>query len=297
MAVVSFRELGRKMEFELNQSLRLTREFVCVLSDNTLENSPTTEMEIITAIGIDQGSTHPTFTNNRCKKIVITEQHEGSPYHTHVLYEYGPVLANDLLFPTARAYYWECEASIGDTIATVYFDANDTKRPLTNSAYDFFPGLTTGEGIATMRVTGNFAQWPSDWFLANNTVNDSSYAGCAADTLKVVSVRCAPAFEQFGPNAYTFWRATAEIEFRQSGHALQLPDVGWNYIAGGQKRRGMVFDFENSEWVPSPNPIGLNGSGSPSPTGFPAILQRRVNEHRDFQSLFGNAPTYPLALA
>jgi len=297
MAVVSFRELGRKLEYELAQPLKLTREFVCVLSDNTLENSPTTEHDVLLAIGIDQGSVHPTYPTNRCKKIVLTEQYEGSPYHTHVLYEYGPVVSNDLLFPTARAYRWECEASVGDTIATFFFDDSNVKRPLTNSAYDFFPGLTTGEGVATLRVVGNFEQWPGSWFLANNTLNNGTYAGCPAHTLKVTSVRCVPAVEQFGQTAYTFWRATAEIQFRQSGHALQLPDVGWNYITGGQKRRAMVFDFENVEWVQSPNPIGLNGAGAPSPTGWPAILNRRVNDASDFQALFGNFPTQPLAIS
>jgi hypothetical protein len=69
-----------------------------------------------------------------------------------------------------------------------------------------------------------------------------------------------------------------------------LPDVGWNFIAGGQKRRAMVFDFENSEWVPSPNPIGLDGSGGPSPTGYPEILIRPVNPEANLSSIFGSTP-------
>lgn len=296
MAVVSSSELGRKLEWELNNTLRLTREFVCVLSDNTLENSPTAETAIITSIGIDIGSTHPTYTNNRVRKITMTEGYEGSPYHVHVLYEYGPVLANDLVAPTSRAYAWEAEASIGDTAATFFYDGT-TKRPLTNSAYDFFPGLTTGEGIATIRVTGNFASWPTSWYAANNTLNDSTYAGCPADTLKVIGVQCAQKVEQFATTAVAFWQATATIQYRESGHNLQLPDIGWNFIAGGQKRRAMVFDFQNSEWVPSPNPIGLDGNGGTSPTGWPEILNRRTSPRSSFQSLFGAFPTTPLALA
>lgn len=295
MAVVSFHELGRKFEWEINNPLRLTREFVCVLSDNTLENSPTPETSIISAIGVDVGSLHPTYANARVRKIVMTEGHEGSPYHVHVLCEYGPMLANELVTPTSRAYVWEAEASVGETAATFFYDGA-TQRPLTNSAYDFFPGLTAGEGLAAIRVTGNFSTWPTVWFSANNTVNAATYAGCPADTLKVVGVQCAQRTEQFGAVALTYWQATATIQYRESGHNLQLPDVGWNYIEGGQKRRAMVFDFQNSEWVPSPNPIGLNGAGLPSPTGWPAVLNRRTSPQSDFQALFGNFPTVPLAL-
>lgn len=295
MAVVSFHELGRRFVFEVASPMQLSREFVVVLSDNTLENSPTTEQDILTAIGIDIGSDHPAYPKNRVRKITMTEQHEGSPYHVHVLFEYGPMFANEMLLPTSRAYAWEGEANIGETIATFFYDGA-TKRPLTNSAYDFFPGLTAGEGTGILRVTGNFAQWPTDWFNANNCVNSDVYAGASIHTLKVTNVRCVPRSEQFGAQAVVFWQAVAEIEYRESGHNLQLPDVGWNYIAGGQKRRAMVFDFENAEWVPSPNPIGLNGAGAPSPTGWPAVLSRRINLERDFLTLFGAFPTTPLAL-
>lgn len=296
MAVASFTELGRKLELEIGTPIKLTREFVVVLTDNTLEGNPTAETAIIQAIGVDIGSTHPTYTNNRVRKITMEEGFEGSPYHVHVVYEYGPILANELLHPTSRAYVWEADASLGDIAATFFYDGT-TKRPLTNSAYDFFPGLTTGEGIATVRVTGNFAQWPTSWFAANNTVNDGVYAGCPMDTLKVSGVRCAQEKEQFGASAVTYWKATAEIQYRESTHNYQLPDVGWNFIDGGQKRRAMVFDFQNSEWVPSPNPIGLNGNGGASPTGWPAILTRRMNVQANFQSLFGNFPSGPLVLA
>jgi hypothetical protein len=55
----------------------------------------------------------------------------------------------------------------------------------------------------------------------------------------------------------------------------------------------MVFDFQNAEWVPSPNPIALNGSGMQNLTGNPAILTRRVNPRADFTTLFGTLPLPP----
>jgi hypothetical protein len=123
-----------------------------------------------------------------------------------------------------------------------------------------------------------------------NGVNDATYFGCAAGTIKVNSVNVSIEREEFGGGVVAFYKATAELLYRQSGWALQLPDVGWNFTASGQKRRAMVFDFENSEWVPSPNPIGLNGSGAPSPTGYPAILVRRVNPEVSLVGVFGNPP-------
>jgi hypothetical protein len=78
--------------------------------------------------------------------------------------------------------------------------------------------------------------------------------------------------------------------YRQTGWVLQLPDVGWNYLSGGQKRRAMVFDFENGEWVASANPVGLDGSGNQT-SGQPAVLQRRVNQVANFTTLFGTPPS------
>lgn len=86
-----------------------------------------------------------------------------------------------------------------------------------------------------------------------------------------------------------FYRATAELLYRQSGWALMLPDIGYNFISGGQKRRAMVFDFENSEWVPSPNPVGLDGFGNLA-NGQPEILIRPVNPQVSFSALFGATP-------
>jgi hypothetical protein len=108
--------------------------------------------------------------------------------------------------------------------------------------------------------------------------------------VKVTTVR-----EEFGGAIVSYWQATAELHYRQSGHNLQLPDVGWNFISGGQKRRAMVFDFENSEWIASPNPVGLDGSGNLT-GGVPAILNRRVNPEANFATLFGTPPTTPPAI-
>ena len=291
-SVVSHKELFRKAVYEVGATRQLTREFVCVLSDDALTGTPITEPQIATALGVDLGSTHPTYSSYRVRKITLTEGFEGSPYHVHFVAEYGIILANELLHPTSRVAVWEFDSSPGEVPALSYYDGT-TLRPLTNSAYDYFPGLVTQESTVAAKVTQNFATFPSSWFTAQNCVNNGLYLGCPAHSVKVQKVTVVQDQEEFGGNVVAFWKATAELHYRQSGHNLQLPDVGWNFLGGGQKRRAMVYDFENSEWVASPNPVGLDGSGGLT-LGVPAILNRRVNPEANFASIFGTPPSTPL---
>jgi hypothetical protein len=295
--VVSFKELPRRGVFEIGRTRQLTREFVCVLSDDALTGTPITEPQIATAIGIDLESTHPQYTSYRVRKLTITEGFEGSPYHVHVLTEYGIVMGWERTTPTNRPYVWEFDGAPGEVPALFYYDGagNETKYPLTNSAYDYFPGLVTQEALTVAKVTANFANFPSAWFAASQCVNDSTYLGCPAHSIKLDKITVKQEQEEFGGSVVAYWKSTAELHYRQSGHNLQLPDVGFNFISGNQKRRAMVFDFDNAEWVASPNPVGLNGSGAMT-LGAPAILNRRVNPVANFASLFGNAPTTPLPI-
>lgn len=291
-SVVSSKELPRKGIYEIGKVRQLTREFVCVLSDDALTSTPITEPQIAIALGLDLGSTHPTYANYRCRKITLTEGYEGSAYHVHLSAEYGVILANELIHPTSRVPIWEFDSAPGEVPALSYYDGS-TLRPLTNSAYDYFPGLVTQESTVAARVTQNFATFPSSWFAAQNCVNNGNYLGCPAHAIKVQKVTVSQSQEEFAGNVVAFWKATAELHYRQSGHNLQLPDIGWNFIGGGQKRRAMVFDFQNSEWIASPNPVGLDGSGGLT-LGAPAVLNRRVNPELNFSSLFGTPPTTPL---
>lgn len=292
MGVASFKELSRKAEYEVGQPRKLTREWVCVLTDDTLAGSPLYEPDVFTAIGVDLGSTHPTYTGYRLRKMILTEGFDGSPYHCHLAGEYGIITANELVAPTSRTAVWDFDSQPGEIPALTYYDGT-TLRPLTNSAYDYFPGLVTQESTVVATVQQNFATFPSAWYGAMNCVNNATYLGCPLHTVKVQKVKVTTVREEFGGAIVGYWGATAELHYRQSGHNLQLPDIGWNFIAGGQKRRAMVFDNENAEWVASPNPVGLDGSGGLT-LGVPAILNRRVNPEADFATIFGAPPSTPL---
>jgi hypothetical protein len=293
MSIQSVKELFRTTVYEVNKPRKPERSWVVVLNDNALTGTPFLETGLA-GYDIDIGKPHPVYSDYRIRRLVVTEGYEGSPYHVHVKAEYDILYDYKRGTPTARDAVWSAESSPGEVPALSYYDSS-TLKPLTNSAGDYFPGLVTQEANVVATYEKNYATWPSALVNAQNFVNSDSYAGCAVHSLKVVGVTVTPEAEDFNNAIVRYWKAVVRIHYRQSGHNLQLPDIGWNFISSGQKRRAMVFDFENSQWVPSPNPVGLNGSGAIS--NVPAVLNRRVNPEVGFAALFGTFPTTPPALA
>jgi hypothetical protein len=291
MAVESFRELARTIEGEIGTNSVLTRRFVVTLSDDTLGGNPTDESTLLTALGLQTwGAAHPLSAGFQLRKVRLVEGYDGSPYHVEAIAEYTVLKPNDLLAPTARAAEWKFETVGGQEVAALSYYDGSTRRALTNSAYDFFQGLTVEESSVKATVTKNTEAFPSGVFAANNCVNSASYLGCDTHTLKVTGITTEKIYESYNNTNYAYWRWTASMTYRSTGWNLQLPDVGYNFISGGQKRRAMVFDFQNAEWVASPNPVGLDGSGGQT-LGAPAILVRRIYPEANFSSLFGAVPT------
>ena len=285
--IVATKELARTFENEVGSTGGTAkRRWVCVLSDDTLTNGgPPGITDIMTATaGTAWGAYHPVHTLLRLRKVSVNERFEDNPYALEVVAEYSVVTPAELLTPVSRPSTWSFESRPGSVPALAYYNANTTWPPdasLTNSAYDYFPGLTTDESLVQIKVTKNFATYPSLWLSLQNHVNSSSFLGCGQDTVKVVGIDASSVTEEFGNALVTYYATTATLAFRQSGHNLLIPDVGFNFIEGGEKRRAMVFDFKNSEWVASPNPVGLDGFGRQT-LGAPAILTRRVNPRADF---------------
>ena len=294
--IVSTRELARTFENQVGSTGGLAkRRWVCMLSDDTLTNDgpPSISTILSATAGGSWGAAHPVHSQLGLRKIAVNERAEDNPYALEVIGEYGFVTSDELLTPTARAAVWSFESQPGEIQALAYYDVNASfppDKPLTNSAFDFFPGLTTEESMVRIKVQKNFATVPSSWLAAQNHVNSGSFLGCGVDTVKVAAVEAIYTTEEWNNTTVSYYASTASLIYRQSSHNLLIPDVGFNFIDGGQKRRGMVFDFQNSEWVPSPNPIALNGSGMQNLTGNPAILNRRVNPRTNFTTLFGSPP-------
>jgi len=289
--IVATKELARTFENEVRVGGVAKRRWACMLSDETLTNGngPPDITTILNATcGGTWGVAHPIHTALGLRKLAVNERFEDNPYALEVIAEYGLVKVDDVVTPTSRASVWSFESKPGEVPALFYYDGS-TQRPLTNSAYDYFPGLTTDESLVQIKVQKNFAAVPSSWLSVQNYVNDATFLGCPQDTVKVAGVDVQYAAEEFNNTLVQFYAATATLAYRQSSHNLLLPDVGFNYIDRVQKRRAMVFDFQNGEWIPSPNPVGLDGSGGQT-LGAPAILTRRVNPRADFTATFGAPP-------
>lgn len=294
MGVLSAQELARTFENELGGSPRAVRTWAVTLSDDTLQNNPTTHLQVLTYLNLtNYGTQHPDIANPwfGLRKLTVTERFQDSPYHVQAVAEYGVVTANELANPTNRANEWTFEGQTSEVPALFWWDGT-TKRPLVNSAYDYFEGLTTTEQLVKATVKMNLATWASllPKIQANHKINSDGYLGCPVHTWKVAGVTTAFTIEIYNNVAHEYWATTCELLYRESGWNLYLPDVGWNYIDGGQKRRAMVFDFENGEWVASANPVGLTSTGALNMTTWPNILERRVNREAVFSSLFGYPP-------
>jgi hypothetical protein len=286
MAVLNHYELARSGQFRFGESPGLERRFVC-----TVDNPGTTTFaQCAIAIGVDIGSPHPEYTAVPCTSAEVIEGYEGSRYHTEVVYRYeinDDILEN--INPLLRPDKWTFETQGVAVPALTYFDGN-TQKPLTNSAFDYFEGLTVDEAQTKVVIEANRQNFPSAIATTlTNTVNSGTFLGAGPDFWKCQGITGELRRDLVGTNIVKYWKITSTLMYRQTTWNLQIPDVGFNFIGGGQKRRVMTFDFENSEWIPSPVPMGLDGNGAQT-FGAPAILNRRVYRQANFSTFFGSPP-------
>jgi hypothetical protein len=173
--------------------------------------------------------------------------------------------------------------------ALSFFNGN-AQQPLTNSAFDYFEGLTVDEAQTKVVIEANRLQFPIALATTlTNCVNADAFLGAPADFWKCQGITGEENRELVGTSIVKYWKITTTLMYRQTSWNLLLPDMGFNYLADGQKRRAMTFDFENDEWIPSPVPMGLDGSGNQT-FGAPAILNRRVYRRATFSAYFGAPP-------
>jgi hypothetical protein len=286
MAVLNHYELARSGEFRFGESPGLERRFVCTLDDP----GTTTFGQCATAIGVDIGSFHPEYTAVPCTSAEVIEGYEGSRYHVEVVYRYeinDDILEN--INPLQRPDKWTFETQGVAVPALTYFDEGQIK-PLTNSAFDYFEGLTVDEAQTKVVIEANRLNFPSAIATGlTNTVNQFAFLGAPQHRWKCQGITGEIRRDLVGTQIVKYWKIVCTLMYRQTSWNLQLPDVGFNFIGGGQKRRVMTFDFENSEWIPSPVPMGLNGNGAQT-FGVPAILNRRVYREANFSAFFGSPP-------
>lgn len=289
MSVASFRELGRTLEGEVGGTTVAKRRFAVILDDNATI-APTANLTVVNAVGGGSwGTAHPEFSFLGLAKVSMAETFGDNPYHVEVTLEYRVVPSQLALAPTARPSEWVYEAVAGEQVPALFYYDGTTQRPLTNSAYDYFEGLTVPEALTRVTIKKNYASRPSSIINSFGYLNSDSFSGASAHKCKHEGSTVEQIEELWGNVRYTYWRTESQVLFRPTGWNLQLPDIGFNYLSGGKKRRAMVFDFENSEWIPSANPLGLDGNGGLTGS-YPTILDRRVLPETSFGGLFGSPP-------
>jgi hypothetical protein len=288
MSVHSWRELPRTVTHLIGASPEFERRFVA-----TLNNPDTNAGLVIATIGCQHYSPHPEYPFARCYEVEVNESFEGNRYWHEVIARYKIPEAEELdidLLPWLRPDVWKFQTQGVAVPALSYYDGS-TQKPLTNSAGDYVEGLLVDEAQQKITITSNRQQFPSTLAAAvTNCVNDGSYLGFPQDGVKVQGISGEQATEQVNGQEVRYWKITSELLGRQTGWNLLLPDVGFNYIDGGVKKRADV-EGPDGEQVPSANPIALDGNGGKQAGGaLPAILTRRVYKRISMSQYFGTPP-------
>jgi len=231
-------------------------------------------------------SPHPEASYCKAMNVSVSN-YNGSRWHYEVTWDYElPKQQNVDPNPLARADIWKWSTG-GLQVPALYYYEGDTLAPLQNSANDFFEGATTDISTLQASISGNRPTF--DYGLATtvtNSVNSSAYLGGAAYTWKCSGIAANPAVEVVNEVEIRYWQVEVTLEYRPDGWPLQLPNVGWNYLSGGTKKRCYVIDTDSGDKVPSSNPQPLTTGGAIS-TGAPTVLVRRVHKAVNFQQYFG----------
>lgn len=258
-----------------------------------MDDPATTQTAIVGAVGIVFLTPHPEAAYAKAMNVSVSN-YNGSRWHYQVTWNYElPKQENPDPNPLARPDIWKWSTG-GLTVPALYYYENDELKPLQNTANDFFEGATVDISTLQASISGNRPTFNYGLAQAvSNSVNSDTYLGGAPGTWKCGGISAQPAVEVVDEVEIRYWQVEVTLEYRPDKWNLQLPNVGWNYLEGGQKKRAYVVDAETNEKVPSSNPQPLTNSGAlKAGGGAPDILERRVQREVAFNSYFGQ-PTQP----
>jgi len=282
MAIIGVTEVvGRTLAHRFGEPPSAERKFVV-----SMDAPGATVTEIAGAVGIFHGQPHPEFPFMTMVNASVSEG-QPTPLQAEVTYSYA-VLEPDERDPNplARPDIWSFSTGGSAVPALFYFDGA-TQKPLTNTAGDFFEGLTTDEAECRASISGNRPTFPLGVAVSvTNTVNSDTYLGAAVHHWKCIGISGQQQTEVVNDAEINYWAVTIELAYRQSGWNLLLPNVGYHYLDGGEKKRAYVI--ADGVEVASAEKVALNNDGSlKAPGQFPDILTRRVNRQVAFNSFFG----------
>lgn len=285
MAVVAYREiLPRTLQHRFGESPTAERRYQI-----TINNTATSHQECVAAVGIYHGDSHPEYTFLRMLDAQLQES-SPDPYHVEIAFKYEvPKQENLDPNPLARPDVWSFSTGGVAVPALTYFDG-EQRKALVNTANDVIEGAMTEEAEVRATIAGNRSAFPLGIAAAvTNCVNSDAYLGGAEFTWKCQGIGAQQQVEVVNDVEIRYWSVTVELIYRQSGWPLLLPNVGWNFLDGGEKKRAWVKD-DAGEKVASSCPVALEQNGNIRPVGAPDILVRRVHQAVAFEPYFGTPP-------
>jgi len=213
MAVISYREvIPRTASHKFGESPTAERKYIVTVDE------PTPTQNIINAVGILHASAHPEFSYLKCLNIQVTETDR---HHAEITYSYELPKQEELdPNPLARPDVWSFSTGGSQVPALVYYDGsgNSNKKPLQNTAKDFFEGLTTLEAEVRASISGNRATFPlANAAAVTNSVNSSSYLGGAAHTWLCGGISGQQATEVVNDVELRYWQITVELRREETG--------------------------------------------------------------------------------
>lgn len=291
MTVIASREVvPRTFSHKFGEAPTAERKFIVTV------DAPTATQDIISAVGITHTAAHPEYAYLLMLDASLTETDR---HHVEITYRYELPQQEDLdPNPLARPDVWTFSTGGSQVPALTYYHGtgNADIRPLQNSAKEYVEGLTTLEAEVRASISGNRSAFPlADAAAVTNAINSTSYLGGAAYTWQCAGIGGQQATEVVNGTEIRYWQITVELVYRRSGWNLLIPDVGWNYLEGGQLKRAWVRDPETSEKIASGTPRALNTDGTLKAEGeAPSILGGgsglRVFPAVNFSTYFGTPP-------
>lgn len=296
MAVIGYDELPRgQAQRRFGEPPTFERKWIVRVDDPA-----TAETLVVNAVPVAFLDPHPEAPYCRAWEV-SRDYYESNRWAHLVTWRYEvPKQANYDPNPLARPDIWKWTTGGVQIPCLTYYDSNDAVKALVNTAGDFFEGLTEEEPTLTAHISGNRVTY--DYNLASTihgALNNAPYLGWPRWAWRVDGIRGEPAVEIVNEQEIRYYKVEAEITAKASTWVLQLPNVGWNYVTNGQRRRVFVWydpgPGEAIQMVPASNPQPLDSSGNivtalPGESNPPMLLSRRTKRQINFVQFFGVPP-------
>lgn len=302
MAVLSFREvIPRTFRHRFGDAPQADRKFVATL------DGATGTQEILNAVGIFHGASHPEYPYLRCVEGNVSETDR---FYAEITYRYElPFSGSGGGFrfepnPLARADVWSFSTGGAQVPALTYYegDGNADLRPLVNTANEFvYESLTSLEAEVRATIASNRATFPLPIAAeVTNAINATPYLFGARHTWMCAGLNATQVIEVVNNLEITYWQITVELVYRASGWNLFLPNIGLNQLKivpplSSPSRVPCVVRNAQGEEVPASSPQALDSNGLQKANNDPPDILggadgRRIYREIEFAPFFGTPP-------